>query len=169
MHTVIGAIDDPATAQRAVDQLLQAGFPRNSVHLEHAGSAQAERRLHEADRGFFGRLFGEHDRASAELYDEAVRRGSQVVVVDAPGDAEADQAARLLHALGAYDVEDRAHQWRSGIGAVSGVASGAAAGMPPGQLPGQLAPPGGEEVARKPGVRVLRDSGTAVRDLADRR
>ncbi|MEJ7931789.1 YsnF/AvaK domain-containing protein [Ramlibacter sp. AN1015] len=125
MHTVIGAFDDKTTAQRAVDRLLDAGFDRKDVHLEHkdassttATSGSTDTR-HEGGSGgisgFFQSLFGTDDSSEryGDTYDEAVRRGSYVVVVDARSDSEADRASTLLDDLGAFDIDERANQWRS--------------------------------------------------------
>jgi uncharacterized protein (TIGR02271 family) len=53
------------------------------------------------------------DAGHASTYDEAVRRGSAVVVVDAHGEEQADHAASLLQELGAVDVDERSKQWRA--------------------------------------------------------
>lgn len=133
MQTVIGAFDDRATAQRAVERLVESGIGRDDVHVEQSDTAgtttdmrstsdtSGERRADE-DRGalssfghFFASIFGEdHDRAGhADRYAEAVRRGSSVVIVDATTEEQAEKAASLLHELGAVDVDERAQQWRA--------------------------------------------------------
>jgi uncharacterized protein (TIGR02271 family) len=127
MQTVIGAFDDRATAQRAVDELVRSGLDRSDVHVEQqegsgGGTAGHQVQQGKADHeqgifgGFFTDLFGldnptHADRAST--YTEAVRRGTSVVVVDAQDERQADQAADVLHRLGAVDVDERAQQWRS--------------------------------------------------------
>jgi len=147
MQTVIGAFDDTATAQRAVESLVQAGFDRDDVHVQHQqqqGAGQmtgmqtetrqqganwdGQEREVAADKGgvggFFSSLFGMDDASDrqqnqqmygqrAYTYDEAVRRGSAVVVVDADDEAQADRAATLLHELGAVDVDERSKQWQA--------------------------------------------------------
>ena len=125
MQTVIGAFDDRAQAQRAVDRLVQEGIDRGDVHIEQhdgtvasTGSSQTQ-----ADHGgaggighFFASLFGTDDdqthEAHANTYSEAVRRGSSVVVVDAKDDSTAERAVTCLHEAGAMDVDERAQQWR---------------------------------------------------------
>lgn len=130
LHTVIGAFDDGATAQRAVERLVSAGFDRHDVHLQHEQAASTQRQVPQPDSGrksggFFASLFGldEDDGGSTQqqrgyserayTYDEAVRRGSAVVAVDARGEDEADRASALLHELGAVDVDERSKQWRA--------------------------------------------------------
>lgn len=75
---------------------------------------------------FFARLFGTDDQVDnrqaassgayaqhAHTYDEAVRRGSAVVVVDAQDESQADRACSLLQECGAYDVNERVKQWQA--------------------------------------------------------
>lgn len=136
MQTVIGAFDDRTAAQRAVDRLVQAGIDRQDVHLEQRdpsleSGAQPQRQSGHGSSGiggFFSSLFGSEDQANtghAHTYDEAVRRGSTVVVVDADNEQQADQACEILHELGAVDVDERSQQWRS-EGWTGGAATGAA-------------------------------------------
>jgi len=141
MQTIIGAFDDTATAQRAVERLVQSGFDRDDVHVEQQqggqmqqGGLQNETRQQGANwdgqerevgadrRGFFAKLFGMDDddnlqqnqyASHAYTYDEAVRRGSAVVVVDAQDDTQADRASALLHECGAVDVDERSQTWRA--------------------------------------------------------
>ena len=115
MQTIIGAFDDRAQAERAVEALLQRGFSRDDVHLERQEAVQDTGEREGGIAGFFASLFGEEDstRYHADTYDEAVRRGSSVVVVDARDEQQAEQAAACLHELGAFDVDERARQWRS--------------------------------------------------------
>ena len=125
VHTVIGAFDDRSAADRAVDDLLQAGFERRDVHVEHqaASPAAGQRAPANNGAGFFPGLFEmDHDEgrtrnasyaAHADTYQEAVRRGSAVVVVDTRGEAEAERASSLLHQAGAIDVDERSRKWRA--------------------------------------------------------
>jgi len=136
MQTVISAFDDRQTAQRAAERLVEMGFPREDVHLQEPPTADTTEASTEAqlgdrtmasperevavDRGvfssishFFARLFGEDEPHYASTYSEAVRRGSSVVVVDAADEELAQRAAITMHELGAFDVEERARQWRA--------------------------------------------------------
>jgi uncharacterized protein (TIGR02271 family) len=141
MQTIIGAFDDTASAQRAVERLVQSGFDRDDVHVEQQQGSQMqqgglqnetrqqggnwdgqEREIGTDRRGFFAKLFGMDDDDNAQqnqyashayTYDEAVRRGSAVVVVDAQDETQADRASALLHECGAIDVDERSQQWRA--------------------------------------------------------
>lgn len=136
MHTVISAFNDSDTAQRALNRLVQAGVPRQDVHIQErapgeAGtgvSQEAEDRLlgnratHTAEREvavgsgalaslgrFFTSLFGvDTPHANhARVYSEAVRRGHSVVVVDTADEEEASRAVELLHDLDGVDVHEQ--------------------------------------------------------------
>lgn len=120
MQTVIGAFDDRATADQAVQRLVDMGFERSDVHVEcntdRAALQGQEREVAVGRRGFFASLFGlddERHSPHASTWSEAVRRGSSVVVVDAQDETQADRAASCLHELGAVDVDERAKQWQA--------------------------------------------------------
>jgi stress response protein YsnF len=118
--TVIGAFDDEARAQRAVQQLVSEGFDRSNIHVERGQAAGAQPRAetteeHPRSGGFFSWLFGEDDTYEPQrnTYNEAVRRGSSVVVVDVDSDQDAERAVACLHGQGAINVDERAQQWRA--------------------------------------------------------
>lgn len=116
MHTALCAFQDHATAERARDELLRAGFARQDVHLQHGGAVRgmrgqgdgAEHEVavdpHVVSRvtGFFGHLFGgNHTRR--ETWDGHVDGGRTVVVVDTHDEAEAQRARTLMQELQAAD------------------------------------------------------------------
>jgi hypothetical protein len=129
MHTLISAFDDRATARAAVEQLAQAGFSRDDMHLQEAPSDSpvvddpndevvAERTMQSAEREiavdrdaltaighFFVSLFGkDHPEGHADTYSKAVHSGRSVVCVDVDDDVQADKAAALLREMGGADV-----------------------------------------------------------------
>jgi hypothetical protein len=120
MQTVINAFDDKEAAQRAVERLLEAGFPRDQVQLRDAqaataagvaaghGGGHAPRRgvLSSIGRFLVSALGGDHAPGEVDRYAEGTRRGMCVVLVDAPGPEEAGLAAGILKGAGA-------HQWES--------------------------------------------------------
>lgn len=126
MHTVIGVFNDESGAQRALERVVQGGIPRHDVHLERQQGATQSRPQAEPQKksgGFFASLFGMDDDydsqrqspygAHADTYDEAVRRGNTVVVVDTMDENQADTASRLLHEAGAIDVDEHSQKWRA--------------------------------------------------------
>jgi len=119
MHTAICAFDDRARAEEAMQRLLQAGFARHDVHIEHqhmTGEGAAARK-HEAhgtyDRGalssfghFFASLLGrDNPSGRADTYARHVERGGYVVVVDADDEAQARRAEGLLRDLRGADLQ----------------------------------------------------------------
>jgi uncharacterized protein (TIGR02271 family) len=130
-HTVAAVFDNYNEAQHAFDDLVASGFSREDVHLSQsneAGSSVAgdatsasERRVEDDESGgtgigsFFRRLFGSDDETSdAELYSEAVRRGSYVLTVEVPDDNLVDQATDVLDRHHPVNIDERASQWKSG-------------------------------------------------------
>jgi hypothetical protein len=113
MHTAICTFDDKAQAEQAVNRLLQAGFDKSAVHLEHRhpdGSPMDDNVEHR-DRdakgklSFFERLFGAGEHAPhADTYTDAVERGLFVVIVEGRDDAEAGRAQDVLHGMEASDL-----------------------------------------------------------------
>lgn len=122
MHTAICTFEDRATADQAVERLVQSGFDRQSVHVQYRNADGSSRQPNDAwdsmerevavDRGvverlgdFFTRLFGQHDPSPhRETYRRAVELGYCVVVVDAADDAEAERAQSILHGMEARDM-----------------------------------------------------------------
>ena len=138
MQTLISVFDDRATARRAIERLVDAGFSRSDLHLqeppEDVGAAETSAQdravgdmtMHSAERevavdrgvlesigNFFVSLMGMDHKQRAGAYSEAVRRGGSAVVVEAHDDEQAEHAAALMHELGAVDVSDRTHQWKN--------------------------------------------------------
>jgi uncharacterized protein (TIGR02271 family) len=113
MQTILGTFDDPQTAQRAVEQLVEQGFSRSSVHLQSGANAGSDNSILSSVGSFFSRLFESDEKTEAGNYAEAVRRGSSVVAVDANTDEEVHQAQFLMHTLGSVDVDARAAQWKT--------------------------------------------------------
>ena len=123
MHTALCSFDDRARADHAVDRLVQAGFDRRDIHVQHRGgsvSGDGEPGHHSGterwdsmerevavDPGrlaglgrFFSSLFGVNDSAGhATSYRDVVERGSYVVVVDAIDETSADHAQSVLRDL----------------------------------------------------------------------
>ena len=114
MHTAICTFDDPAQAEQAVNRLLQSGFDRHAVHMEHRhpdGSPMDDSHEHH-DRdvkskfSFFERLFGTgRNVPHVDAYTSAVERGLYVVIVEGRDEAEAGRAQDVLHGMEAADMK----------------------------------------------------------------
>lgn len=112
MHTAICTFEDRALAEQAVQRLVDAGFARRDIHLEHRhpdGSPMREEGTHDRDVvgkfSFFERLFGSGQHAPhADTYTSAVERGLYVVIVESPDESEAEHAQNVLHGMEASQV-----------------------------------------------------------------
>jgi uncharacterized protein (TIGR02271 family) len=125
-HTVAAVFDNYNEAQHAFDELVASGFSQEDVHLSRRDEAgdtatRAEGTTTDDEStgsgigSFFRRLFGSDDEKSdAEIYSEAVRRGSYVLTVDIPDDNLVDQATDVLDRHHPINIDERASQWKSG-------------------------------------------------------
>jgi uncharacterized protein (TIGR02271 family) len=119
-NTVVGVYDDKSQAQSAMNELLASGFSRNNVQMnpEHMPSAAAGA----TDTGgtghgighFFRSLFGMDDaERNSDVYSEAVRRGSMVLVIAVDTDDQRDRAMDAMNRYNPVDIDERATHWRS--------------------------------------------------------
>jgi hypothetical protein len=115
MHTAICTFEDRAAAEQAAERLVQAGFDRREVHVEHRhadgtpmpeGDSGAERHDHDvvAKFSFFERLFGAGQHAPhAQTYRSKLEEGLYVVLVEGRDEEEAERAQKVLHGLNPSD------------------------------------------------------------------
>lgn len=113
-QTVIGVFDNSEEAHQAVEQLVNQGFANEDIDILCCNSINEDKQGYdcfgERISKFFKALFGDSDEASNYL--EVVYRGSVVTVyIDSPQRAE--QAAVILDANGAIDVDERANEYRN--------------------------------------------------------
>lgn len=119
MHTAVCTFGDRDTAERAVERLLNAGFSRRDVHLQHRQEQEApsspqawgvEREIAVGPRvvdkvaSFFGDLFGQ-EHPHRDAYTRHVHDGRMVVVVDATDEPEADRARALMRDMKADHLD----------------------------------------------------------------
>ncbi|QHT68527.1 YsnF/AvaK domain-containing protein [Rhodocytophaga rosea] len=117
-QTVIGIFDNESEARRAVDNLVERGFTRNSIDIADRSSSNYTSsdsdytsRKHDDDDsigGFFRSLFGSSDES--DKYSRVASRGC-VVTVHAQSSDEAERAADILDEYGAVNVDERASQF----------------------------------------------------------
>jgi hypothetical protein len=133
-NTVIGTFDNADLARRAVQRLESEGIHAGDIRTHHrdehvpaANEGMTEGTWEGMERevavgrhvlGSLGRafasLFGHDDgRDRAGIYAEGVHRGHCVVVVEARNDIEATRAADVMRACGAFDMEQRAQEWKA--------------------------------------------------------
>jgi uncharacterized protein (TIGR02271 family) len=118
-NTVVGVYDNKSQAQSAMNELLASGFSRNDVQMnpEHMPAPAGKADTGDTGHGighFFRSLFGMDDADnSTDVYSEAVRRGSVVLVVAVNTDDERDRAMDVMNRYDPVDIDERATQWRS--------------------------------------------------------
>lgn len=120
-HTVIAVFDNAEDVQKVAQALKARGFDEAAVHVTQAGDAADGELIAPALTIESGPLTGLLHRLSVlfgteELhlahYEEAVRRGSSIVEIDAADEAQAATARDTLLAQGAVDIEDRVEEWQ---------------------------------------------------------
>jgi uncharacterized protein (TIGR02271 family) len=106
-QTVVGIFNTAAEAQRAVQQLEQAGFALDYVDVAHREAANqgTGRTSDDSIGGFFSNLFGSDDNDDARNYTAAAQRGSSVVTVHVDSSEQGHRAASILDNAGAVDVD----------------------------------------------------------------
>lgn len=126
-QTVVGVFDDYTQAQRALTELTDSGFGIENVKLdpEDQHSEARERVLRGDDdndtdgggiMGFFRSLFGTDDGDTtrhADVYSEAVRRGSYMLTVHADSDEQAERACDIMNRYDPVDIDERSSTWRN--------------------------------------------------------
>lgn len=126
--TVIGVFDDQRQAEGARNELLKAGFGTADVEILDANataqsqtlSEQAHERAEAREQAtdgwgvgsFFSGLFGSINRQDADLYQEALRRGSCLLTVVSRNDQQHAEIVNIVDRYDPVDVDERSVQWR---------------------------------------------------------
>ena len=125
--TLVGIYDDLAQAQKAVQQLSQAGIRQGDItiasndggkgYTSYGGSNSRDyttgSSIGNDISNFFGSIFGSDiNEDELDIYSEAVRRGSAVVIVET-NDQMTERASEVLNQHNAVDVDRRAAQYRA--------------------------------------------------------
>ncbi len=141
-HTVIALFDNAEDAQKVAQTLKARGFDESAVHVTQGREAAESEVISPALTIESGPLTGLLHRLSVLFgveephfahYEEAVRRGGNVVQVDASDEAQAATARDALLAKGAVNIEDRVEEWqRAGWRSPAASAEAPAAGSPSG-------------------------------------
>lgn len=133
-HTLVAVFDNRNDAQKALEELVSAGFTRDQARLSEgdpAGDASLAARNAQDDgffsgiRHFFTDIFGTDRSEDARIYSEAVRQGHYVLTLTAASMPEVERAADLVERFGPIDIDEHAQQW-VGQAAGQGVPSGGA-------------------------------------------
>ncbi|AKJ29851.1 hypothetical protein [Caldimonas brevitalea] len=125
-QVLVGVFDRAEAAHEAHDDLLKSGFAADRLRLASSRGELAERQDSVAESvarsnsvadtigDLFRSLVGDWSGPSehAELYNEALRRGSLVLTVRTEGEAQAGTALDILHRHGVVDIHARSEAWR---------------------------------------------------------
>jgi uncharacterized protein (TIGR02271 family) len=117
--TLVALYDTCTDAERVVQELLKDGFTRSDVHLalDHTEGCETPHAAVARDAASEGDTFFDtlvdlgvpHEEAHA--YDEGVRRGGALVVVESSDD-QAERGMAILQRLHPVDIHTRTAQWR---------------------------------------------------------
>ena len=130
-HTLVAVFDNRADAQRALEELVSAGFSREQARLSEgdpAGQAMADSSIRSKPedsswvsgiRHFFSDIFGTDRSEDARIYSEAIQRGHYVLTLGAATMPEVERAADLVERFGPIDIDEHAQQWSGGQAAPS--------------------------------------------------
>jgi hypothetical protein len=125
-YTVIGLYDNYSDAEEALKDLVSRGIPRHKMNLGLIEDSPVGRRaelqqLMQSDDESSNRLSlpdfmrtvfgnGQQDR---DIYLEAVRRGSYVLMLNTENEEQANQAMHVMADHHPVNIDERASQWRS--------------------------------------------------------
>ena len=138
-NIVTAMFDDHATASRAVDRLIEAGFSQERVNLSRDDQGQGSSSFGSGS-GYGGTSYGDGTSSSygdgtsssgsagehkgfwatvsdyfssddRSIYEEGMRRGHYLVSAEV-ADGQEDRAATILQECGAIDIDERAQSWR---------------------------------------------------------
>jgi uncharacterized protein (TIGR02271 family) len=127
-HTLVAVFDSKDHAQSALNDLASSGFSQSDIHINavqqgsmtetdpsiSASSYADHQSMGEKVKSFFHHMFGRNEDAPhADIYSEAVNRGSHVLTIDTRDDDQLNRATDILNQHHPIDVDDRVAQWRS--------------------------------------------------------
>src|SRR5688572_20919028 len=95
-RTVVGLFDNASHAQAALRELEQAGFRDSLTYVEQGASSLA------SNLGNAG-----VPQEDAQIYATEVGRGGSLIVLQALGNSDADQAAAILDRHNVVDISTR--------------------------------------------------------------
>lgn len=122
-QTLVAVFDNRSDAQKAMEELVACGYPREEVRLSEGDPAGDARRADadaDADdrnfmsgiRHFFSDLFGTDRSESALMYSEAISRGNYVLTLTAASMPEVERAADIVERFGPIDIDEHASLWK---------------------------------------------------------
>jgi uncharacterized protein (TIGR02271 family) len=100
--TLVGIYDDYEEAQRAQEDLVEAGFAQGDIELRRdaGGEAKGSRGI----GGFFRSLFSDND-PDATMYSDALQRGNVVLSVTTPDEEQGERAIDVMNRHHPVDID----------------------------------------------------------------
>jgi uncharacterized protein (TIGR02271 family) len=113
-RNITAVFDSRAQAQRAEQQLLQLGIPREHINIIDKSSREYSAAAAEGTQKGVWQTIKEMFMPDEDgaTYEESIRRGGFMVIA-AVDDTRSDQAIRILEEAGAVDLERRQEEWRA--------------------------------------------------------
>lgn len=109
--TIVGLFDSRETAQRVVNDLVQAGCDRADIDISAAADTAGEsQKREEKEGGFFSWLFGGEDD-DRYTYEEGTRRGRTAVAVDAATEDD-EKICAIMNRHNPLDINAESERWR---------------------------------------------------------
>lgn len=108
---LVGAINDPKDAERAVKDLEAAGFPADDIVLLHSGEVLNRMKIKEQHRGFFEKMlyplerWGTQEGLHAGRFEQEALKGHSVIHVYTPEEQQMRQASEILRRAGAHHLK----------------------------------------------------------------
>lgn len=137
-QTLIAVFDNRGDAQKAQEELVAGGYPREDVRLSEGDAAgdasRAQQSASRSDsdssftsgiRNFFSDLFGTDRSEPAQMYSEAVSRGNYVLTLTAATLPEVERAADIVERFGPIDIDEHAELWSGAKAGQDSMRSGA--------------------------------------------
>lgn len=113
-NTVTAFFENRSDADAAVEQLAEAGIPRDDIRVVVGQESGVSNDAASEQKGFWETLedffFPDDDRA---VYSEGLRRGGYLVTVSNVSAAYYDKVIDFLDDEGSIDLDQRAESWRS--------------------------------------------------------
>jgi hypothetical protein len=108
---LVGAINDPQEAERAVQDLEAAGFAQDDIVLLRAGEVIQNMRVKEQHRGFFEQMLYPLERWNTQeglhagRYEQEALKGHAIVHVYTPEEDQMRRARDILQRHGAHELK----------------------------------------------------------------
>lgn len=129
-HTVVGLFDSKTEAQAAMQELVAAGFAKDSIDFSNRRYAETVTADTTTDpggvTGFFNSLFGDNTD-EARNYTNVASDAEAILTVQTDSDERARQITAIFDRHGSVDVDERATQYQASSAQTGGTIQNVAA------------------------------------------